>query len=131
MVQTQLNAAAAQHGLFFAPDPSTKDRCTIGGMIGNNSCGAHSAAHGKTVDNVEGLETVLYDGTRMTLGGAIGAHDGSADSARLEGLRRTLRASADRYGDAIRTRYPKIPRRVSGYNLDELLPENGFNLARA
>ena len=70
VVQTQLNAAAAQYGLFFAPDPSTKDRCTIGGMIGNNSCGAHSAAHGKTVDNVEGLDAVLYDGTRMTLGGA-------------------------------------------------------------
>ncbi|HEY1849575.1 MAG TPA: FAD-linked oxidase C-terminal domain-containing protein [Candidatus Binataceae bacterium] len=131
VVQTQLNAAAAQYGLFFAPDPSTKDRCTIGGMIGNNSCGAHSAAHGKTVDNVEGLDAVLYDGTRMTLGGAVDAHGGSSESARIEELRRNLRALADRCGDAIRARYPKIPRRVSGYNLDELLPENGFNLARA
>src|SRR5580698_1993301 len=94
VVQTQLNAAAAQYGLFFAPDPSTKDRCTIGGMIGNNSCGAHSAAHGKTVDNVESLEVALYDGTRLTLGGA---DDGNSDSARIEGLRRTLRGLADRY----------------------------------
>ena len=71
VVQTQLNAAAAPYGLFFAPDPSTKDRCTLGGMIGNNSCGAHSAAHGKTVDNVKELDVVLYDGTRMTLGAEI------------------------------------------------------------
>src|SRR6202163_2854024 len=65
VVQAQLNAAVAPHGLFFAPDSSTKDRCTIGGMVGNNSCGAHSAAHGKTVDNVEALEAALYDGTRL------------------------------------------------------------------
>ena len=130
VVQTQLNAAAAPHGLFFAPDPSTKDRCTLGGMIGNNSCGAHSAAHGKTVDNVEQLDVLLYDGTRMTLG-ALGDAAAIAQSARISGLNGTLRAIANRYGDMIRTRYPKIPRRVSGYNLDELLPENGFNLARA
>src|SRR5712671_7056153 len=77
VVQTQLNAAAAPYGLFFAPDPSTKDRCTLGGMIGNNSCGAHSAAHGKTVDNVERLDVVLYDGTRTTLGDIT---SGSTDS---------------------------------------------------
>ena len=132
VVQTQLNAAAAPYGLFFAPDPSTKDRCTLGGMIGNNSCGAHSAAHGKTVDNVEGLEVVLYDGTRMTLG--PGTTIGSTDSrtaSRIASLHGSLRGIADRYGDTIRARYPKIPRRVSGYNLDELLPENSFNLARA
>src|ERR1700687_1862429 len=71
VVQTQLNAAAAPYRLFFAPDPSTKDRCTLGGMIGNNSCGAHSAAHGKTVDNVERLEAVLYDGTKLSLQGSM------------------------------------------------------------
>ena len=129
VVQTQLNAAAAPHGLFFAPDPSTKDRCTLGGMIGNNSCGAHSAAHGKTVDNVERLDVLLYDGTRMTLGDT--AASTSATASRIVRLHGSLRAIADRYGDSIRARYPKIPRRVSGYNLDELLPENGFNLARA
>jgi FAD/FMN-containing dehydrogenase/Fe-S oxidoreductase len=159
VVQTQLNAAAAPYELFFAPDPSTKDRCTLGGMIGNNSCGAHSAAHGKTVDNVERLDVALYDGTRMTLGasGADSAASISVDrsetsrqvreprsgerirevttdsrtASRIAGLHGSLRGIANRYGDMIRARYPRIPRRVSGYNLDELLPENGFNLARA
>ena len=132
VIQSQLNAAAAPHGLFFAPDPSTKDRCTLGGMIGNNSCGAHSAAHGKTVDNVERLEVALYDGTRMSLGphGPAGTTD-NRSASRIADLHGSLRGIASRYGDAIRARYPKIPRRVSGYNLDELLPENGFNLARA
>jgi len=141
VVQTQLDAAAKPYGLFFAPDPSTKDRCTLGGMIGNNSCGAHSAAHGKTVDNVERLEVLLYDGTRMTLGGDVNRETVGEANERvldteivnrcIDGLHRTLLGIADRYGDTIRARYPKIPRRVSGYNLDELLPENGFNLARA
>jgi FAD/FMN-containing dehydrogenase len=66
VVQSQLNARAAQHGLFFAPDPATKDRCTLGGMIGNNSCGAHSAAYGKTVDNVIALDVLLCDWVRTT-----------------------------------------------------------------
>src|SRR5215471_4245367 len=70
VVQAQLNAAAAKYELFFAPDPATKDRCTLGGMIGNNSCGAHSAAYGKTVDNLEAMEAILYDGTELSLGGA-------------------------------------------------------------
>src|SRR5262245_8514453 len=70
VIQSQLNDALAPYGLFFAPDPSTKDRCTIGGMIGNNSCGAHSAAYGKTVDNLEAMEAILYDGTELSLGGA-------------------------------------------------------------
>ncbi len=133
VIQTQLNAAAAPHRLFFAPDPSTKDRCTLGGMIGNNSCGAHSAAHGKTVDNVERLDVLLYDGTRMTLGGdaTTGGTTDSRTASRIARLHGSLRTIANRYGDSIRARYPKIPRRVSGYNLDELLPENGFNLARA
>src|SRR5271166_5465760 len=71
VIQSHLNAALAPHGLFFAPDPSTKDRCTVGGMIGNNSCGAHSAAYGKTVDNVEALQAMLYDGTQLSLPGSI------------------------------------------------------------
>ena len=129
VVQAQLNAAADQFGLFFAPDPSTKDRCTLGGMIGNNSCGAHSAAYGKTVDNVVQLDALLYDGTRLTLGPGDAA-SGSTET-RVAELLAGLHQLSDRYGDLVRTRYPKIPRRVSGYNLDELLPENGFNLARA
>ncbi|HVN89864.1 MAG TPA: FAD-linked oxidase C-terminal domain-containing protein [Candidatus Binataceae bacterium] len=129
VVQAQLNAAADQYGLFFAPDPSTKDRCTLGGMIGNNSCGAHSAAYGKTVDNVVQLDALLYDGTRLSLGpGDIAT---GAPASRIDTLVANLRALSNRHADLVRVRYPKIPRRVSGYNLDELLPENGFNLARA
>lgn len=130
LVQAQLNAAAAPFGLFFAPDPATKDRCTLGGMIGNNSCGAHSAAYGKTVDNVEALDVILYDGARITLnaGEGSGAHHPSPRAAAIVAL---LQALQVKYGAQIRSRYPKIPRRVSGYNLDQLLPENGFNLARA
>ena len=133
VVQAQLNAAVAPEGLFFAPDPSTKDRCTIGGMIGNNSCGAHSAAHGKTVDNVEALDVALYDGTRLALGaGGEGEIFAAAVRGGREGeIYTATRALAERSADEIRRRYPKIPRRVSGYNLDELLPERGHNLARA
>ncbi len=134
VVQSDLNAALAPHGLFFAPDPSTKDRCTIGGMIGNNSCGAHSAAYGKTVDNLEALDAILYDGTELKLRGAM---DDAAIASTLAGgdrtaaLVRAMLAIRDRNADSVRAHYPQIPRRVSGYNLDELLPERGFNLARA
>src|ERR1700686_872048 len=133
LVQSHLNTALGSHRLFFAPDPSTKDRCTIGGMIGNNSCGAHSAAYGKTVDNVEALEVALYDGTRLAPGAG---GEGEVFAAAVRGGREgeiyaATRALAERSAEEIRRRYPKIPRRVSGYNLDELLPERGHNLARA
>src|SRR5580704_6552939 len=134
VVQSHLNAALAPHGLFFAPDPSTKDRCTIGGMIGNNSCGAHSAAYGKTVDNVEALEIILHDGTRVSAQGSIDEAQLGAAIARggREGeLYSRLRELRDRTADSVRAHFPKLPRRVSGYNLDELMPERGFNLARA
>jgi FAD/FMN-containing dehydrogenase/Fe-S oxidoreductase len=126
VVQSHLNAALAAHGLFFAPDPSTKDRCTLGGMIGNNSCGAHSAAYGKTVDNLAALDVMLYDGTRLAVGDAPLPERGHAAEIVAE-----LRAIAERHCDSVRAHFPRIPRRVSGYNLDELLPERGFNLARA
>ena len=134
VVQSQLNDAAASSGLFFAPDPSTKDRCTIGGMIGNNSCGSHSAAYGKTVDNLEAIEAILYDGSRLDFGGSIGDEaTGAASGAqgREAELIRALLSLRDRTAESVRAHFPKIPRRVSGYNLDELLPEHGFNLARA
>ena len=103
-------------------------------MIGNNSCGAHSAAYGKTVDNVEALEVVLYDGTRLSLPGSI--DDAQLDAAIARGGREgelysRLRELRDQTADSVRAHFPKLPRRVSGYNLDELLPERGFNLARA
>src|SRR5258708_19109824 len=134
VVQSHLNSALAPHGLFFAPDPSTTDRCTIGGMIGNNSCGEHSAAYGKTVDNVEALEVLLYDGTHLSLTGSIS--DVELDAAIARGGREgdlysQLRELRDQTTDSVRDHFPKLPRRVSGYNLDELMPERGFNVARA
>src|SRR5271167_2273992 len=133
VVQSHLNTALAKHDLFFAPDPATKDRCTLGGMIGNNSCGAHSAAYGKTVDNLAGLDVLLYDGTRLKVGATSGAELNSlvAAGGRTGELYAGLRSLSDCYSDLVRSRFPKIPRRVSGYNLDQLLPENGFNVARA
>lgn len=126
------NAAEAFH-LTFGPDPSTHNHCTLGGMIGNNSCGVHALMAGKTVDNVDELEILTYDGTRMRVGRTS---DDELSAIEREGGRRgtiygQLRALRDRYAGLIRARYPKIPRRVSGYNLDQLLPENGFNVARA
>ena len=123
-----LREAAERHGLTFAPDPATHSRCTLGGMIGNNSCGPHSVMAGKTVENVERLEVLTYDGARFWCGS-------NEDISLLEGRKaeiyRGLKSLADRYGDLIRRRFPKIKRRVSGYNLDQLLPENGFHVARA
>jgi FAD/FMN-containing dehydrogenase/Fe-S oxidoreductase len=130
VVLDSLRAAAETHQLTFGPDPSTHSRCTFGGMIGNNSCGTHSLLAGKTVDNVEQLTILLYDGTRLTVGpNSIDAVAGS--EGRSVEIHSRLVALRDRYADGIRERFPRIPRRVSGYNLDELLPENGFHAARA
>jgi FAD/FMN-containing dehydrogenase len=133
VVLDMLRNRAEVHQLTFAPDPSTHNRCTIGGMIGNNSCGTHSLMGGKTVDNIEELRILLYDGSQMTVGAtsesdlqAIIAHGG-----RRGEIYSTLRNIRDEHADLIRARFPKIPRRVSGYNLDELLPESGFHVARA
>ena len=139
VINDQLNAAAARHELVFAPDPSTHAYCTIGGNIGNNSCGTHSVLGqfqgdgGRTSDNVHELEVLTYDGLRLRVGETSQTE---LDRIVDEGGRRgeiygKLRALRDRYGSLIRERFPDIPRRVSGYNLDELLPERGFNLARA
>lgn len=133
VVCDKLIGAAERHGLTFAPDPSTHSRCTLGGMIANNSCGPHSVMAGKTLENVEALEVMTYDGARFWVGPtsedelariiAAGGRQGEI-YARLRDLR-------DRYADLIRRNFPAIKRRVSGYNLDQLLPENGFNVARA
>jgi FAD/FMN-containing dehydrogenase/Fe-S oxidoreductase len=132
-VQSAVNAALAAHSLLFAPDPSTKDRCTIGGMVGNNSCGAHSAAYGKTVDNLESIDVLLHDGTRLKLGATSEAQlaEALAHGGRRGELYSRLREFRDRHAEEVRDGFPKLPRRVSGYNLDELLPERSFNLARA
>ena len=133
LVLDTLRNRAELHRLTFAPDPSTHNRCTIGGMIGNNSCGTHSLLGGKTVDNVEELRILLYDGTEMTVG-ATGETELAAIVAaggRRGEIYAALKDIRDRAAEEIRARFPRIPRRVSGYNLDELLPENGFHVARA
>ena len=141
-VNEQVNRFLEGSGLVFGPDPSSHSRCTIGGNIGNNSCGVHSIQsqlYGpgpRTSDNVAALEVVTYDGERFWVG--VGEEDrideivaGGGRKGEVYGALRDLR---DKYADAIRAGYPsveRLPRRVSGYNLDELLPEKGFNVARA
>ncbi|HET6910247.1 MAG TPA: FAD-linked oxidase C-terminal domain-containing protein [Mycobacteriales bacterium] len=131
-INDTLRDRAQEHQLDFGPDPSTHDRCTIGGNIGNNSCGVHSVMAGRTSDNTLALDVVLYDGTRLEL---KSSYDDSEISSIIRAGGRQgeifgkLLAIRDRYGDEIRKRYPQIPRRVSGYNLDDLLPEKGFNVA--
>ena len=133
VILDHLRNAAEKHHLTFAPDPATHDRCTLGGMIGNNSCGVHSVMAGKTDDNVEELEIFTYDGMRMKVGETS---DAELEKIIREGGRRGeiyagLQMLRDKYSDLVRQRYPNIPRRVSGYNLNYLLPENGFHVARA
>jgi FAD/FMN-containing dehydrogenase/Fe-S oxidoreductase len=120
-VTDDLRNAANRYGLTFAPDPATHNHNTLGGMIGNNSCGPHSVMGGETTDNVIELEVLTYGGKRMRVG---------ADLVDAE-LRPKLEALRDRYGEEIRKRFPPIPRRVSGYNLPALLAERGFNVAQA
>lgn len=132
-VLDHLRDAAEKHTLTFAPDPSTHTHNTLGGMIGNNSCGVHSVMGGKTSENIQELDILTYDGLRMRVGATS---ENDLREIIREGGRRgeiygALKALRDKYADQIRQRFPKIPRRVSGYNLDELLPENGFNVARA
>jgi FAD/FMN-containing dehydrogenase/Fe-S oxidoreductase len=145
VVLDTLRNAAEKHHLTFAPDPASHDRCTIGGMIGNNSCGVHSVMAGKTDDNIEQLEVVTYDGTRLSVGqNFIRDHGGTAapglpggpevsgrSNDRRDQIHNALQQIADQYSDHIRQKFPPIPRRVSGYNLNYLLPENGFHVARA
>jgi FAD/FMN-containing dehydrogenase/Fe-S oxidoreductase len=133
IVLDRVRDAAEKFNLTFAPDPATHSRCTIGGMIGNNSCGVHALMGGKTVDNIQSLDLLLYDGTRLTVGPTTEAGLAShiATGGRIGELYATLKRIRDTYADQVRAKFPRIPRRVSGFNLDELLPENNFNLARA
>jgi FAD/FMN-containing dehydrogenase/Fe-S oxidoreductase len=125
--------------LTFGPTPSTHDRCTIGGMVGNNACGNYSimsefyGAGPRMAHNVAELDVVLYDGTRMRVGKTSDAEleRSIAEGGRRGEIYRALRDLRDRYAGLIRDRFPTFPRRVSGYNLDGLLPEMGFDLAYA
>ena len=133
IVLDALRFEAEKHDLTFAPDPATHSRCTLGGMIGNNSCGVHALMGGKTVDNIEALDVLLYDGTRMTVGATSEEELVAiiAEGGRKGEIYAGLRRLRDQYAALVRERFPDIPRRVSGYNLDQLLPENGFHVARA
>jgi len=132
-VLDDLRDRAEQRHLTFGPDPATHNRNTLGGMIGNNSCGMHAQMAGKVEENTLELEILTYDGLRMWVGPAT---DAEADAIIAEGGRRgdiyaRLRGIRDRYADEIRKRFPHVPRLVSGYPLQQLLPECGFNVARA
>ena len=132
IVLDQLNKHLAPFNLHYAPDPTTTSRACVGGGIGNNTCGAHSVIYGKTLDHVKELSVVLSDGSP--------AHfrplDGHELEAKLRGsglesdIYRGVRQSARENAEEIEARYPKIMRRVSGYNLDEFLTDSGFNMAR-
>jgi FAD/FMN-containing dehydrogenase len=132
LVQDDLNAAAARHGLMFAPDTSTANRATLGGMIGNNSCGSRSARYGMTIDHVSSLDVVLSDGSRATLGSVSPDEvrrrsQGDSLEARLY---RDVPALAARRTEAIRTGFPPYWRRSGGYRLERLLPDRGpFDLS--
>ena len=133
VILDDLRDAAEKFNLTFAPDPATHSRCTLGGMIGNNSCGVHSVMAGKTDDNIEALEIVTYDGLRMKVAATAEAEleDAIHGGGRRAEIYSGLAFLRDHYGRLIREKYPEIPRRVSGYNLNYLLPENGFHVARA
>lgn len=125
--------AGAPYGLMFGPDPATHNHNTLGGMLGNNSCGTHSVFAGRTSDNVRSLEILTYDGVRLHVGATSEEelHRLCKSEGRAGEIYQGLHDIRDRYADEIRTRFPKIPRRVSGYNLYDLLPEQGTHIARA
>ncbi|SEG84877.1 FAD/FMN-containing dehydrogenase [Thermomonospora echinospora] len=131
IVLDDLNRRLAPHRLQYGPRPSTHRNCTLGGMIGNNSCGSTAQAYGKVVDNVRRLEVLTYDGLHLWVGptGDGELAELTARSDRTGEIYRSLAWLRDHYADEIRARFPDIPRRVSGYNLDSLLPEHGFDVA--
>ncbi|MFW6694366.1 FAD-binding and (Fe-S)-binding domain-containing protein [Streptomyces sp. MAR4 CNX-425] len=135
LVLDRLRGAAAPHGLTFGPDPSTHSRCTIGGMVGNNSCGSHSVAWGTTADNVRALDVVTYRGRAVRLEpGGLEVLPGLPEfvAGHLATLRTGGRGDAASDGpDTPLPGWPDLPRRISGYALDALLPERGADLARA
>ncbi|WP_374157629.1 FAD-binding and (Fe-S)-binding domain-containing protein [Mycobacterium sp. G7A2] len=129
VVLTHLLAAAKPHQLAFGADPSSASRATLGGMIANNACGAHSVAWGTTADNVRALEVLLADGTRTT----FTSHGDRGALTTLPGaegeLHRYLTGFVDTHETVIRRRFGQFTRQISGYALHELLPERGYNVA--
>ncbi|GAA1511691.1 FAD-binding and (Fe-S)-binding domain-containing protein [Nocardioides humi] len=133
VVLDDLNRRLADHGLEFAPDPSSHSRATVGGMVGNDACGNHSVAHGRTSDHILELDLVLADGAyvRATRGGVVALDDRDVSVGAAEHLERELRSIASDHLATLRTELGRIPRQVSGFQLHRLLPENGFDVARA
>lgn len=133
VILDRLREETEKFHLTYGPDPATHTHNTFGGMIGNNSCGIHSVMAGRTADNVIEMEVITYDGVRMKVGATPEEELTRiiAEGGRRGEIYAGLRALRDDYAELIRRRYPKIPRRVSGFNLDDLLPENGCNVARA
>ncbi len=127
IVLSELNKQAARHGLLYGIDPSTQNRATIGGGVGNNSCGAHSIVYGKTIDNVLSVEAVLADASLASFSEVDGAElDAKFDIPGLEGqIYRDLRRLGVEHAEEIERRFAKIPRRVSGYNLDDFVRDSG------
>lgn len=120
-IMSTLQAEAKPHGLRFGPDPSTQNRATLGGMIGNNACGPHAVAYGRTADNVVSLDVIDGAGRRFTAG------SGDPEFKSIPGLKELVGENLA----LIRTEFGRFGRQVSGYSLEHLLPENGSNLARA
>ena len=131
IVLDRVRDEAEKFNLTFAPDPATHSRCTLGGMIGNNSCGVHGLLGGKTVDNIVALDLLLYDGTRMMVSATSEAElaEKIAAGGREGEIYAGLKGIRDKYAALIEEKFPKIPRRVSGFNLDDLV--DGFHVARA
>jgi FAD/FMN-containing dehydrogenase/Fe-S oxidoreductase len=129
VVLTDLLAAARPHGLTFGVDPSSGSRATLGGMIANNACGAHSVAWGTTADNVRSLDVVLADGVRCTVDAAANRAEFAGRPGREGELHRRLQSFVDRNALVIRRRFGQFSRQISGYALHRLLPENSYNVA--
>ncbi len=134
-ISDELARAAKPFDLTYGPQPATHSRCCFGGMLSNNSCGMHAQMAGKAVDNTEEMEILLYDGTRMRVGWMDDQllQQEIASGGRVGEIYAKLLALRTKYGPLIEARYPRVPRRVSGYNLDSLLPgtDGRFNVARA
>ncbi len=132
VVLDDLRRAATRHGLTFGPDPATHAWCTLGGMIGNNSCGPHALYAGKTVDNVDALRVVLYGGESLEVGDYddVAYAEAVAAGGRLAGVLAGLREIGRRSAADVVAAFPDIPRRVSGYNLDQIVPGRPLHVAR-
>src|SRR4029079_16904482 len=125
VVQEQLNLHLRPMGFLFGPDTYTANRATIGGMMGNNSAGSHSILYGKTIDHVLSMDVILASGEGRTFSQIT-----RDEAHRRGGLEGRIAEIAETHCEEIERRFPKIMRRVSGYNMDEFIRGDKFNLAK-